>query len=154
MLSRRGLRRVDTMSRTRRASSVFVISDLHLGGQAPAMMGRPGLLASFIDGLSARLGDAPGSALELVIAGDFVDFLAAAPSAGFTPDPRAACDKLGAVMKSGSPFAPVFDALGRHVAGGHRLTVLLGNHDVELALPQVQAAFLDRIVPDRSSRGS
>ena len=53
------------MSRNQRASSVFVISDLHLGGQAPAMMGRPGLLASFIDGLPGRLVDAPGSALEL-----------------------------------------------------------------------------------------
>ena len=36
-------RRGGTMSRHRRASSVFVISDLHLGGQTPAMMGRPGL---------------------------------------------------------------------------------------------------------------
>jgi hypothetical protein len=27
------------MSRNQRASSVFVVSDLHLGGQAPAMMG-------------------------------------------------------------------------------------------------------------------
>jgi UDP-2,3-diacylglucosamine pyrophosphatase LpxH len=132
------------MGRIRHASSVFVISDLHLGGPAPAMMGRPALLASFIDGLPARLGDAPASGLELVIAGDFVDFLAAAPSASFTPDPRAACDKLGAVT-SGSPFAVVFDALGRHVAAGHRLTVQLGNHDVELALPQVQAAFLQRV---------
>jgi UDP-2,3-diacylglucosamine pyrophosphatase LpxH len=136
------------MARNRRASSIFVISDLHLGGQPPAMMGRPDRLAAFIDGLPARLGDAPGSALELVIAGDFVDFLATAPSASFTPDPRAACDKLVSVMGAPSPFAPVFDALGRHVAAGHRLTVLLGNHDLELALPPVQQALLDRIDAD------
>ena len=133
------------MSRNQRASSVFVVSDLHLGGQAPAMMGRPGLLASFIDGLPKRAEESPGSALELVIAGDFVDFLATAPSASFTPDPIAACAKLDSVMTKESPFAPVFDALGKHVAAGHRLTVLLGNHDVELALPQVQEALLRRI---------
>jgi hypothetical protein len=32
----------------------------------------------------------------------------------------------------------VFDALGRFVTQGHRLTVLIGNHDVELVFPNVQ----------------
>ncbi len=132
------------MSRVQRASTVFAISHLHLGGGAPAMMGRPDLLASFIDGLPGRAGGVPASSVELVIAGDFVDFLAAAPGASFTAEPREACETLGSVM-TGSPFAPVFDALGRHVAAGRRLTVLLGNHDVELALPQVQGALLERI---------
>jgi UDP-2,3-diacylglucosamine pyrophosphatase LpxH len=79
--------------------------------------------------------------LELVIAGDVVDFPAIPPQAAWTPDPGAARDKLARTM-DGPPFAPVFTALGRHLAGGHRLTVLLGNHDVELALPQVQGQFL------------
>jgi len=99
------------MGRIRQRSSVFVISDLHLGGAAPTMMGRPGVLASFIDGLPRRLVGEPASSGELVIANDFVDFLAAAPGASFTPDPRAACDTLDGVM-TGSPFATVFDALG------------------------------------------
>jgi UDP-2,3-diacylglucosamine pyrophosphatase LpxH len=136
------------MSRIRHASSVFVVSDLHLGGLAPTMMGRPALLASFIDELPGCLLGQPASTMELVIAGDFVDFLAAAPGASFTPDPRAACDKLTAVM-TGSIFAPVFDALRGHVAFGARLTVLLGNHDVELALPQVQAALCGRLDAER-----
>src|SRR5262249_4337377 len=118
-------------------------------GDPPLMMSRPDLLSSFVDGLPARLGDAPGSDLDLVVAGDFVDFLAAPPHASWTPDPAAAVAKLEGVMNAPSPFAPVFDALGRHVAAGHRLTVLLGNHDVELGLPQVQAAFLGRIGASR-----
>ena len=42
-------------------------------------------------------------------------------------------------------FREIFDALARFVAGGHRVTILVGNHDVELALPTVQQAFLQRI---------
>jgi UDP-2,3-diacylglucosamine pyrophosphatase LpxH len=36
----------------------------------------------------------------------------------------------------------VFEALGRHLADGHLLTILIGNHDVELALPPIQDALL------------
>lgn len=132
--------------RAKRGTRAIVISDLHLGGAAPAMMSRPALLASFIDSLPARgQGEsAPGAALELVIAGDFVDFLAVTPHASWTPDPALARDKLERTMRR-SPFAPVFEALGRHLEGGHRLTVLLGNHDVELGLPPVQAALLEQL---------
>ena len=130
--------------RGKRATRAIVISDLHLGGAPPTMMSRPALLASFIDSLPPSANDAPGAALELVIAGDFVDFLAIPPHASWTPDPVAARRKLEQTMRQ-PPFAEVFDALGRHVASGHRLTVLLGNHDVELALPQVQDALLERL---------
>lgn len=121
---------------------LFVVSDLHLGGNPP-MMGRQDWLESFIDGLPNRL--VSDEVLELVIAGDFVDFLAIPPYSDFTSAPREAVDKLETVTRAQSPFAPVFNALGRHVARGHRLTVLVGNHDVELALPSVQEALLKRI---------
>jgi UDP-2,3-diacylglucosamine pyrophosphatase LpxH len=39
----------------------------------------------------------------------------------------------------------VFSALGRMVAAGHDLTLLIGNHDLELALPAVQLSFLARL---------
>ena len=130
----------------RKPSRLIVISDLHLGGDPPAAMSQPGKLASFIDGLPQLL--AKDEALDLVIAGDFVDFLAVPPFASWTPDQKAAVDKLSKVAgKQGEKegFAPVFDALGRHVDAGHRLTVMLGNHDLELALPKVRQAFLQRI---------
>ena len=127
-------------------SRLIVISDLHLGGDAPSIMSHPGRLAGFISGLPKLL--SPGEALDLVIAGDFIDFLAVAPWSPWTPTPDLALLKLQKVVgKPGQSdgFAPVFDALKEHVAGGHRLTVLLGNHDLELTLPPVQSAFLDRI---------
>jgi UDP-2,3-diacylglucosamine pyrophosphatase LpxH len=54
------------------ASRIFVISDLHLGGDAPTMMLRPEALAAFIDALPEDHRDS--KSLELLIAGDFVDF--------------------------------------------------------------------------------
>lgn len=130
-------------------SRLIVISDLHLGGASPTMMSRPRDLAAFIAGLPQRL--APDEQLDLVIAGDFVDFLSVPPWSPWTPDPALAVKKLDSVV--GQPgesvgFAPIFDALRAHVGAGHRLTVMLGNHDLELTLPQVQEAFLRRIGAD------
>ncbi|MGH8572388.1 MAG: hypothetical protein ACREX8_07425 [Gammaproteobacteria bacterium] len=120
------------------ATRLSVISDLHLGGIAPYMMSKPERLAAFIGSLPGRL--AADEALALVIAGDFIDFLAIPGFKSWTADPREACTKLELTLRG--PFAPVFDALRRHVASGYRLTVLIGNHDIELALPAVQDAFL------------
>lgn len=132
----------------RRATRVAVISDLHLGGDPPAMTSRPERLVEFLDGLPAAL--AADEDLHLVIAGDFVDFLAIQPWEPFTADPRIAVEKLA--RTAAGRFAPVFDALGRLAAGGHRITVLIGNHDLELALPPVQEALLARLGgPERLS---
>jgi len=117
----------------------YVISDLHLGGGPVCMMTRPRELADFISGLPRDLGSR--DALELVIAGDFVDFLAVEPHAAWTPEPSEAVGKLDRVVRD-PRFEPVFAALARHVGANHRLTVLVGNHDVELALPAVQDALL------------
>jgi hypothetical protein len=103
-----------------RAIRVAVISDLHLGGDPPHMMSRPGRLAAFIDRLPGEL--AADEDLELVIDGDFVAFLAAEPWLPFTADPDEAVAKLQRTMQ-GEPFGPVFDALGRHLAAGHRRSI-------------------------------
>lgn len=124
-----------------RAARVFVISDLHVGGRLPHMMSRPDRLASFIRSLPARKD--PDEDLELVIAGDFVDFLAIPEFEAFTEDPVKACEKLSTVMDA-EPFEQVFVALAGLVAE-HRLTILVGNHDLELALPSVQEALLTKL---------
>lgn len=126
------------------AVRAIVISDLHLGGSPPYMMSRPDRLASFLDSLPAKLRH--DETLELVIAGDFIDFLAIPNQASWTPDPVEARDKLNRTMADSSPFAPVFKSLRALVAAGHRLTILIGNHDVEMALPSVQDAFLAKLV--------
>jgi len=117
---------------------IIVISDLHLGGDAPCQMSRPAMLAGFIERLVATR--ETDELLELVIAGDFVDFLAIEPTASFTADPIQARQKLFNTMRE-TTFRAVFTSLGKFVQAGHELTVLIGNHDVELALPPVQDAL-------------
>ena len=131
-----------------RAIRAIVISDLHLGG-TPAMMGRPKLLEAFIDGLHTAVEQ--DEQLELVIAGDFIDFLSIEPYAAFTPDPIEAVRKLDSVMANESTFSCVFDALKRHIEHGHKLVILVGNHDVEIALPDVQKALQYRIAAGNDS---
>jgi UDP-2,3-diacylglucosamine pyrophosphatase LpxH len=123
---------------------LHVVSDLHLGGIPGHQIFNQGqALAAVIDHLRA----APaGQQVGLVLNGDIVDFLAAADAKHF--DPVGAPAKLQAIM-SDPAFAPVFDALARFAATDDRVLVLvLGNHDVELALPSVQDLLLTRICAD------
>jgi UDP-2,3-diacylglucosamine pyrophosphatase LpxH len=125
----------------KKSTRAIIISDLHLGGNAPRMMSRPKNLARFLEGVSGRLGS--DETLELIIAGDFVDFLAITPQASWTPDPAEACSKIRNAMKDGD-LASIFEAMGKLLAkDGNKLTILVGNHDVEMGLPPVQDALLE-----------
>jgi len=127
---------------------LHVVSDLHLGGiRGHQIFNQGEALARVIDHLASI---PPGARVGLVLNGDIVDFLAAEDAKHF--DPEGAPDKLRAIMRD---FAPVFDALGRFVRAADRVLVLvLGNHDVELALPAVQALLVHRIAGhDDAARG-
>ncbi|WP_441286182.1 metallophosphoesterase [Sorangium sp. KYC3313] len=126
---------------------VFVISDLHLGGEPGFEMCSPrgqGLLAAFIRAVTSS--HQAGRDAHLVLAGDVVDFLAEKPSAPFTVDEAAAAAKLSRIFER---TRPVWDALRAHTAAGAPLTVLLGNHDVELTLPRPRRALLEVLGPGR-----
>lgn len=128
------------------SKQLYVISDLHLGGFYPDS-GRPDdhgfrlcthvkNLIDFIDALAG-----------LVINGDTVDFLAEKDkdSSGWTAfvaDPEAAEEKLKRIAERDPGF---FKALGHFLEQGHRLVILLGNHDIELCLPRVRKKFFDLI---------
>lgn len=126
------------------ASTLYIISDLHLGGEADEGGGRgfricthEDELAQFVDSLTALEG--PG--IELVINGDSVDFLAEK----VRDDPPAweafHYPESGAVEcldRIATRSARVFEAIRRFSAKGHRLVILPGNHDVELNLPLVR----------------
>lgn len=126
---------------------VYVISDLHLGGQPGAgtergfrMCTQGAALAQLVDELTARR-DQTRETTELVINGDFVDYLAeeleSEPTwTALKPDPAVAERLLDRIVERNQA---VFSSLSRFVAAGHTLTVLLGNHDIELALPSVRA---------------
>lgn len=130
-------------------TTLYVISDLHLGG-ASELHGHPGFqicppstqakLVRFIDRLPSRETNAD---VRLIIAGDIVDFLAEEPFEAFTGDPRVAKLKLTHILDR---TASVWDALRRFVSERDgALTMILGNHDIELAMPTSRKLLLDRI---------
>jgi UDP-2,3-diacylglucosamine pyrophosphatase LpxH len=113
-----------------------VVSDLHLGEGGP--------LEDFLDDAAfcafladvGERGRAWGAPAEIVLAGDAIDFLQVAPLRhGPWREAEAKLRRVAAAHRG------VFDALGRFVSAGHRLIVLPGNHDVELAFYEIQAAF-------------
>ena len=131
---------------------VFVISDLHLGGEYgdPAndaedrgfrICTHVADAAAFVDQLAA-LPPAPVRT-ELVINGDIVDFLAEDRGDSKTWSPFIADgDEAAATFRRiADRDRGFFDSLRRLLERGHRLVVLLGNHDVELALPAVRVEF-------------
>jgi UDP-2,3-diacylglucosamine pyrophosphatase LpxH len=130
-------------------TTLYVISDLHLGG-APGDNGQPGFqicpprnqarLAQFINGLP---GPGPDADVRLVLAGDIVDFLAEEQFEVFTADRHAARAKLEHII---AITRPVWTALKDFVVQrGGALTLMLGNHDLELCLPGVRQLLLDTI---------
>jgi UDP-2,3-diacylglucosamine pyrophosphatase LpxH len=139
-----------------RKTHIFVISDLHLGG-APATKDKPAFqicteagraqLARFIVWATGRYNE--GWDVQLVIAGDIVDFLAEERSGGFSPftnDDAQARDKLAHIMRD---TAEVWKELRNFVARGGSLILMLGNHDLELSLPAPRRLLLETLGPGR-----
>lgn len=128
---------------------IHVVSDLHLGGARGHQIFNQGeALAAVVDHLAGVAGQRVG----LVLNGDIVDFLAADDAKHF--DAHGAPRKLRAIFEDPA-FSPVWDALARFVrAGDHLLVLVLGNHDVELALPHVKEVLLHRLCGnDPAARG-
>jgi UDP-2,3-diacylglucosamine pyrophosphatase LpxH len=123
---------------------IIVISDLHIGGAQLPMLGHPELLCRFLEQVG-NYRPSEGEKLELVINGDFVDFLAIEPYAAWTPSESEALPKLNAACRQ---FASVFDELAKCIAKVDYFTILLGNHDIESAYPRVHEALLARLGTD------
>lgn len=129
---------------------VHSVSDLHLGGEPDhQIFAGTEELAELINHLGRA---APERRVAFVINGDFLDFLAEPGAMAFDPD--GATRKLARILQDPA-FAPIFAALGRFVALPNRLlAVVLGNHDLELALPDVREAFVANLVArDDAARG-
>lgn len=137
------------------ARVLYIISDLHLGGEAEA--GKRGFrlctheaeLAAFIDSLT----QSPEPAVELVINGDVVDFLAERtggnpPWSAFHYPEQQAIDCLDRIV---ARSAQVFEALRRFVGAGLRLVILPGNHDIELNLPAVRRRLREHVGAGRAA---
>jgi UDP-2,3-diacylglucosamine pyrophosphatase LpxH len=123
--------------------TVFVISDLHLGGnpdfQICSSRGQK-RLAEFILWASAQ--QSTNRDVHVVLAGDIVDFLAEEPFATFTQTDALACTKLKQIFHH---TAEVWDAFAEYMRSGAALTLLLGNHDIELSLNGPRRLLLERL---------
>ena len=162
------------------ARQIYVISDLHVGGQYPdgvdpitgdwpdrndrgfRICTRVDALAGFVRSLADRPAGGSGPAgeangdpeIELVINGDFVDFLAEewdGPERwkAFIDDEDAAARRMADIIERDRVL---FDALAALLHNGHRLIILLGNHDVELCFPRVRRCLEQALGVDRGSK--
>lgn len=141
----------------------LVLSDVHLCGVVPD--GTPWMayrqrrflfdadLAALLDGAA---GAARGAALEVVFNGDLFDL--DAPDVRGDPrsfrestshDEAGAAALLGAVLDD---HPAVVGAVGRVLAAGHRVVFVPGNHDAQLAFPEVRRVLAARLAAasDRS----
>lgn len=133
-------------------TEVYVISDLHLGGRPGFQMCPPESrrrAARFVRWLIKQGGDEREKKvdLELVINGDLVDFLAEEEFEAFTTNQDEAIEKLERIIETCDAGHPaemqLFPALQEFLKAGHSLVILLGNHDIELALPKVKERFIE-----------
>jgi UDP-2,3-diacylglucosamine pyrophosphatase LpxH len=128
----------------------FIISDLHLGKNDDFDIfkadGKEQAFELFLKFCAGHEGP-----VELVINGDFVDFLQLEPWNAYSVPPggKQSFVKDAAVKKAGEiaiAHARVFGALGTFLSDTkNRLVILLGNHDVELAYKEVWTVIHDAI---------
>lgn len=129
---------------------LYVISDLHMGGEAGFQIFDQGArLAATINALAKR---PAAKRVGLLINGDLVDFLAEPGATYF--DPLGAVRKLARIVGDDA-FAPVWKALQQFVQKPQRqLIVTMGNHDLELTLPWVRESLLQILSDgDEKTRG-
>ena len=140
---------------------VYVVSDLHLG---PGILpdGTPDPLEDFTAGedfarFLATIGTG-GDPVELVIAGDFLEIPQTLPAVGLaSPANHLGSTEeeslqrvrviLGQSPEIASGHPEVFTALRTFMAEGNSVTIIVGNHDIDLLWGEVWAAIFDVIYP-------
>jgi len=126
------------------SSIKVIVSDLHLADGHPIFDGFTEASQAAFEGLLAAAGTAGplGKAddVELIINGDGFDFLATPPyDTGETIDIATALEKMQLIAAAHQPF---FEALGAFLAQpGHHVTIITGNHDIELRFAEIRAAI-------------
>jgi UDP-2,3-diacylglucosamine pyrophosphatase LpxH len=114
-----------------------ILSDTHLGnGQGYDIFAGAAALPGFLRQLAA------GPPVRVVFNGDSVDFLMNEDPLSL--DVARAVRQARAIAESPASAA-VLEALGHLLARGSEVMVRLGNHDIELALPEVQAVFYEAL---------
>jgi len=121
---------------------VHVISDLHMGGVEAdfQILKQTTRLANFIRWVSEQ---SPSANVALVLNGDVIDTLAE------NTNNYVAVDNAVEVVEgiiNREPFKQIWDALAEFVHKANRsLIIVIGNHDIEMAFPQVQNFVVSRL---------
>ena len=145
-----------TQPRTGRARHTVIVSDLHLWQAAPPCGSwmryrqRDLFPDRELTALTATLerSIAPGD-LELVLAGDVLDFDVPAVQGGEVAREVAPADEAGTLRVVGGildDHAEVWTALARLILRGDRVVLLAGNHDLPLVFEGVRALVRERLV--------
>lgn len=121
---------------------IHVISDIHMGGKPGFQIFRETRrLENFIRWVTAHK---PDQRVALILNGDVFDTLAEEGVSGYVAVDEAIIT-LTRIMNDAS-FAPVWDALADLVHTDKRtLVMVIGNHDIELAFPNVQRLIANRL---------
>lgn len=141
--------------------TVYVVSDLHVGpGWLPD--GRLDPLEDFTsDSQFAQFLDTIGTTgepVELVIAGDFLEYCQTLPEIGLaSPEDHLGSTEAESIRRTevilgyrpdiASGHPEVFKALRRFMVEGNSITIIVGNHDVDLLWKGVWARIFDAIYP-------
>jgi len=133
---------------------LIILSDLHLSAVQDIGSGhcvaREGFhydadFSHFIDQLLARV-KSEGTECQILILGDFLDFLHTrvplSESDFLTTTEASSLQKLKAIIRAHPLF---FDALKRFTATGFPLSLVPGNHDIDLIRPSVQELLKETI---------
>src|SRR5258707_10974196 len=120
---------------------LYVVSDIHMGGAPGFQILREGpRLGKLIQKLATTR---PGERVGLVLNGDVIDSLAEDIEGYIAMDDA---DRMMARLYVDPTFAPVWEGLAAFVRqSGRRLVIALGNHDIEMALPLVEASIRARL---------
>jgi UDP-2,3-diacylglucosamine pyrophosphatase LpxH len=144
---------------------VYVVSDLHLGPGVDPRTNRPDPLEDFEgdEAFCTFLEQIGGQTqpVELVIAGDFLEYTQTLPALGL----RSPADHLGTTEEESlertrvilgqrgqtKGHKEIFDGLRRFMVNGNSITIIAGNHDIDLLWPRVWAEVFDTIYPPGSA---
>ncbi|OED39530.1 hypothetical protein AB833_14995 [Chromatiales bacterium (ex Bugula neritina AB1)] len=127
---------------------LYAISDTHFGGVWEGasnfqVFDNGVRLAAFIKHITTKNSKRD---IALVINGDMIDSLAEPDVSGYVAlDERSAIAMMNRLYDDPA-FSPVWDALGEFIkTARHHLILLLGNHDLELALPVVEHSLRKKL---------
>jgi UDP-2,3-diacylglucosamine pyrophosphatase LpxH len=143
---------------------VYLVSDLHLGpGWLPG--GELDPLEDFtadeaFEAFLRQIGST-GTPVELVIAGDFLEYCQTLPELGFaSPEDSLGLSEeeslrrtkviLGLSPELSSGHPRVFAALREFMGEGNSVTIIAGNHDIDLLWESVWALLFEAIYPPGS----